>query len=334
VAEYLDGARDLEYAEAPLLTRGARGRLNRKVPRMQQPARANALVIYFHTADNPFTDPQTTNETLDGAPQEEILMRAYGVPTKSATCRFPRFREELHVVPHEKIPTEGTRYHFVDPAASRNWFMLWVLVTTDGTHYVYREFPPLGGHIPEIGDPGEWALPDGRLADGRAGPAQESYGWGIRRYSEEIARVETVPGEPPDERGEPPTEGIAGRWMDSVFGNLPNQTHDGGTTLLEECLEIGLAFSPAPREHIDEGVSLINSLLDYERSERGHISKKPKLYFSDRCRNTIFALKLWSGRDGRMGASKDPIDCLRFMASLRLVAFTDADLNVYAGGTY
>jgi hypothetical protein len=116
---------------------------------------------------------------------------------------------------------------------------------------------------------------------------------------------------------------------------MPTQTREGGTTLLEECHALGFPFAPAPKEHIDEGVSLINDLLDFEREETNNELKvKPKLYFSEKCVNTIFAMKVWTGKDQRMGACKDPVDCLRFMSTARLSAFSDSDLNVYAGGHY
>jgi hypothetical protein len=322
VAEYLEGARTIEYAPAPLLPPGARGRRNRQVPRIQQPLRQNAQVIYFHITDNPFTSAETTAETLDGAPPDEILMRAYGVPAKSGANRFPRFRETLHVLSAEEIAKKlegATRYHFTDPASGRNWFMLWVAVDPQGVHYVYREWPDLDAH-------GDWAVADGRLADGKMGVAQESYGWGIRRYLEEIERMET------SEAGG--REEIAARWIDSIFAAQPTQTVEGGTTLLEELASLGEPFSPAPKEHIDEGVSLINNLLDFERGEDDKISTPPKLYLSETCGNTIFALKLWTGRDHRFGACKDPIDCLRFMACARLCGFSDADLMVSYGGHY
>jgi hypothetical protein len=322
VAEYLEGAKTLTYADAPLLPRGMRGRVQRRVPRTQQPLRQNAFVCYYHITDNPFTSAETTAETLDGAPPDEILMRAYGIPSKSGANRFPRFRETLHVLPAEEIAKrmEGaTKYHFTDPASGRNWFMIWVAVSADGTHYVYREWPDYENH-------GDWAVADGRLADGKMSTAQESYGWGIRRYLEEIERLET------NSSGE--REEIAARWIDSIFAAMPTQTVEGGTTLLEELAMLGEPFSPAPKEHIDEGVSLINNLLDFERGEDDKILEAPKLYLSEACGNTVFALKLWTGRDHRMGACKDPIDCLRFMATARLVGFSDADLMVYAGGHY
>jgi hypothetical protein len=43
---------------------------------------------------------------------------------------------------------------------------------------------------------------------------------------------------------------------------------------------------------------------------------------------------VWTGRDQRAGACKDPVDCLRFMSTARLSAFSESDLNVYAGGHY
>jgi hypothetical protein len=330
VAEYLEGAKTLSYVEAPLLPAGYRGRVNRKVPRVQQPVRANAQVIYFHITDNPFTSAEVTAETLSGAAPEEVLMRAYGVPSKSATNRFPRFREDIHVLKEEEVAErlsrekEVTRYHFVDPASGRNWFMIWVAVISDGTHYVYREWPDYETY-------GEWALADTRLADGRLGPAQLSLGWGIARYIEEIGELEKLAKAQSDGTTH---EWIAGRWIDSVYAAMPTQTREGGTTLLEECHALGFPFAPAPKEHIDEGVSLINDLLDFERGENNEITKTAKLFFSEKCVNTIFSMKLWTGRDARMGACKDPIDCLRFMSTARLAAFSESDLNVYAGGHY
>jgi hypothetical protein len=43
-------------------------------------------------------------------------------------------------------------------------------------------------------------------------------------------------------------------------------------------------------------------------------TNQPKLYISENCQNLIFCLKEWTGQDGQKGASKDPIDCLRYLA--------------------
>jgi hypothetical protein len=317
VKEYLDGAKTVLSVEAPLLSHGSMGRNDRLVPRIQQPQRSNARIIYFHSSDNPFGGYETMVKTLEGASKEEILVRAYGIPTKASVARFPKFRDSVHVIPPDQIPSAGTNYHLVDPASGRNWFMLWVRVSEGGTHYVYREWPSPGQYIPTVGDPGDWASSDGRLADGKAGPAQASYGWGIKRYQEEIERLEAKD-----------PEAVAQRWMDSRFGNTPNLVSDQATTLIEECAGLGLYFHPAPLDPIDEGIQMINSMLDFDDCS------KPKLLISSSCRNTIFALKVWNGDDGRRGATKDPIDCLRYLALTNLVDFDEGSLNIEAGGAY
>jgi len=197
---------------------------------------------------------------------------------------------------------------FCDPASARNWFMIWVLVDARGRHFVYREWPCEGSYIPGVGDPGAWAEADGRKADGRAGTAQSSYGWGIERYAAEIGRVETLSVSEPNEESE--REDIICRWMDSRFGNTPNLRNDAATTVIEECALLELFFAPAPLDPIDEGISLINSLLDFDDSS----GKEAKLYISSECKAVIFALKVWTGKDDKLGACKDPIDCLRYMS--------------------
>jgi hypothetical protein len=157
------------------------------------------------------------------------------------------------------------------------------------------------------------------LADGRVGPAQTGFGWGINRYLEEIHRCEGQ-------------EEIAERWIDSRFANLASAKADASTTLLEELANCGMYFSPAPNDPIEEGVSLINSMLDYDDDPRA--LRPPKLFISEKCENVIFALKVWSGRDGRFGATKDPIDCLRYAAVGNLVDFAAGGVMLSAGGAY
>jgi hypothetical protein len=294
VREFLDGARTTKWEWAELL--------GEKVPKVQRCVRKGGSVVYFHSSDNPFGGWETMKATLEGAPRSEIKTRAYGIPTKAILARFPKFREAVHVVEPEKIPKEGSRYMFVDPANARNWFMVWVLVDAKDRHWVYREWPCEGSYIPGIGDPGPWAEADGRKADGRAGSGQSSYGWGLERYVAEIERLET------DAEGN--REEIICRWMDSRFGNTPNLKADAATTVIEECAILDLAFAPAPLDPIEEGISLINSLLD-SNPESG---REPRLYISSECKAVLFGLKVWTGKDEKLGACKDPIDDLRYMA--------------------
>jgi hypothetical protein len=124
----------------------------------------------------------------------------------------------------------------------------------------------------------------------------------LERYAAEIERLET--------NGQGEREEVVCRWMDSRFGNTPNLKNDAATTVIEEMAALEVAFAPAPLDPIDEGVSLINSLLDFELES----GKEPKLYISSECKAVIFALKVWTGKDDKLGACKDPIDTLRYMA--------------------
>jgi hypothetical protein len=62
---------------------------------------------------------------------------------------------------------------------------------------------------------------------------------------------------------------------------------------------------------VDDGIEKIADALDYE-GEPGAFVKPPRLYISDACENLLFCMETWTGLDGDKGASKDPIDCLRW----------------------
>jgi len=40
--------------------------------------------------------------------------------------------------------------------------------------------------------------------------------------------------------------------------------------------------------------------------------RRPRLFVSEDCPNTIYALENWRGVDGEKGATKDPVDCVRY----------------------
>jgi hypothetical protein len=89
-----------------------------------------------------------------------------------------------------------------------------------------------------------------------------------------------------------------------------------------------MPFSPAPNDTLEEGVSLINSMLDFE-SQTG---TEPTLFISKECRALIFALKVWTGKDEKTGACKDPVDCLRWVAVATLEDVGDSLMLVEPGG--
>jgi hypothetical protein len=292
-------------------------------------------IVFFHSADNPYGNPKNIWATIQSKSVEFQRERFYGVAHKMSSNRFPKFKESVHVVDPAIVPIEGTNYHYVDPAG-RNYFQLWIRVTPEA-RYVYREWPS-EENIPGYGVLGPWAVPDGRKPDGRPGPAQKSLGWGLLAYKREIARLEgwkdwksdaEQPHDLPNEEWglswDPLLNGAAEavylRRIDSRWAANPKQERAATTTVLEEYASIGLVFDPTvageTRESINEGVSLINDALDYNELLPVDYHNRPRLYVSAACQNLIFALSTWTGQTetgqtNMTGATKDPIDCLRY----------------------
>lgn len=326
VKDYLTGAKTIEDAPAELLPiygeeDGERKIVNyEKVPIIQSCARRKASIFYFHTKNNPWAGWERMKSELMKANREEILCRAYGVPVKRIAGRFPIFHPKIHVIPDSRVPEKGTRYHFVDPCSGRNWFQNWILLDESNRGFVYREWPGKD-YIDGVGYAGAWAEPDGKKADGRQGPAQKSFGFGLERYKEEIEKLE---------KGEV----IFERWMDSRYGNAATVSKETATTLIEECASIGLNFVATPGTNIDEGIDLINDWLYYDTSKPVDALNQPKLFIAESCVNTIYALQEWTGADGKNGACKDPIDLLRYFVLSGVTNVEGEILNCRGGGGY
>lgn len=306
-----------------------------KVPRVQRSAIPTAAIVYFHSVDNPYGNYAAMKVELAGSPKDRILTRAYGVPTKANLTQFPLFKDTVHVVSlnffREVEKQGGARYHLIDPCpgnkmTGRNWFMLWVLVDRLGRKFYYREWPSHGhaeAYIPGYGNLGPWAVP-GKAADGAKGPAQDSMGFSLSRYKEEILRLETSNAQRSTSnvqlQKEP--EQIIERWMDSRYGNAPTNTKEGATTLIDQMRnELEMDFRSTPGDQIQEGVTLINNSLYYDVTQPVSPTNAPRMYVVETCPNLIYALKEWTGRDGGDGACKDPIDLCRYaeMAELGYV---------------
>jgi phage terminase large subunit-like protein len=310
------------------------GREFKRVPRVLKCAdpEGKRAVVYFHSSDNPYGNPKRIWGTIASKSEDFILERFYGIATKTMSARFKKFNRSVHVIPPNQIPKDGTNYQRVDPAG-RNFFMLWLRVTPRAV-YVYREWP--GNYaVPGVGVPGPWALPDGKHLDGKRGPAQKAFGWGLRRYKEEIARLEGWHDLKKLERKHETTkeerekfldemsehngarEVVQDRQIDSRFGSTPRMENDRPVTLIEQFADLNLFFEATPGDDIEEGARLIDDALDYDETAPVDYFNAPRLYVSADCVNTIFSLMTWTGmtKEGRRnldGASKDPIDCLRY----------------------
>lgn len=372
VKMYLQGAKTVRDREAELLPVEREGRVvgYERVPLLQVQAMGNRRVAYFHSQDNPYGGYENLKRTLQGLPRKDVLCRAYGVPTRAAATRFPRFGD-WNVVRADQVPRRGTRVMVADPAGGRNYFMIWAVFDPANQCFIYREWP---GHyyVPGWGVPGEWALPSEKH-DGERGPAQIPQGWGLERYREEIERLERrrvcLPEGPesgakrgalgdyerpgwrkrhpeaaPEVASEGPADGpdrgevMLERFMDARAAGTGTVRRDRTVTLLEEWEEVGLVFTPVTgrggdgRDAIDEGVHQVNDWLDWNVDEPMCSTNRPRLYVSEKCRNVIYALKEWTGLDGRHGACKDPVDLVRYLVQSGAGYVSERDMRPRGGG--
>jgi len=285
IKEYLDGATTIESRPAELLN----GEL---VPYVQRSKKLNASIHYFHSQDNPFGGYDRIKETLKGRAREEILIRAYGVPMKSHATKFPKFNKVVNVVSPDKIPkTNVTRYHVIDPAGSKNWFMCWIAVDETGTFWVYREWPGV-----DVGDWAEWR--GGKWMPGEGAKGQ---GYGIRDYVELIEELE----------GE---EEIFERLIDPRLGSAKYQVQDGSSSIIEDLSDAGMVCIPAPGLDIDDGLQALIGKMAWDTTKPLDSVNRPQFYVSSDCENIIQGLSEYTGEGGLKEAWKDVIDVLRYAA--------------------
>ena len=289
-------------------------------PRGHMPYKAkssvrSAAVMWFHSQLNPYNPFENLRKMLAGKKSYEVKIRAYGWADNVTGNQFPRFSPELNIVSEDKIPEDGTNYMAVDPAGSRNWFMLWMRVAKNGDMYVYREFPDESE--------GEWAVPSSD-PDGKMGTAQRNNaGRSLAEYKELILTLE---------KGEDMWE----RFIDPRAGGTKAVTEEGGVTLIDmlDDGEIPMHFMPSAGIRIDQGIAMINDGFAYDMSKDLSEENKPKLYISEKCQNLIYCIKEWTGTDGDKGATKDPIDCLRYLLVMDLQYQGNSAMKSWGGGSY
>jgi hypothetical protein len=273
-------------------------RLKMDLPIVQESLSMDSCCIYYAwTEDNPFTDINEFWKLNANSDRSTVLARAYGIPTKSIQSAFPAFNREVNVVKHEEIPfirdpqgQKVTRYMAIDPAGSKNWFMVWVAIDAGGAWWIYREWP----------DYDDWALP-GSTVEGKPGPAQKGIGKGIKDYVEMILDME---------KG----ERIEERYIDPRMGAAERQSKEGATTIISDLDDCDMTVIPAPGVDIENGIQLINNLLSWDDSKPRDSVNSPRLFVSDRCQNMVYALSEYTGRGGNSEATKDCIDPLRYIA--------------------
>jgi hypothetical protein len=292
VQDILGKTKTLKKRKAPLLH-------NQEVPILQESlSRGSTVIHYLWTEDNHFIDTRDFTEQIKSRPKDEIKARAYGIPTKAIGGVFTTFDKEVHVIKHEDLPWikdpeyKVTHYMAIDPAGKKAWFAVWVAVDADDTWWVW-------GDDPDIDD---WALP-GNTVEGKAGPAQRSLREGILDYvGAFLAREKDA------------ACTIYERYIDPRMGAAEKQTLEGATTIISDLDECDFTVIPAPGVDIDNGLMRIKGKLKWDETKPRSSLNAPHFYISDRCFNTIYALQEFTGRGGEHENTKDPIDCLRYLA--------------------
>lgn len=316
VKDYVAGCRIKKTLPATLLadTQNIPSIPKGHMPYTAKCSKGAAGVIWFHSELNKYSPFEQIKLALRGRGPYEVKIRAYGWAESLSGSQFPRFGEP-NIIPKEQIPEHGTNYMAVDPAGARNWFMLWMRVDEHGNKFVYREWPDISM--------GEWAMA-GEKPDGKAGPAQrQGAGMGLDEIKSMILDLENG-------------EEMADRYIDPRAGGTTVIQKEGGTTLIQ-LLDEGdnpMYFSPAAGLRLEEGVSILNDWFAYDPNQPISGINQPKLYISEDCHNLIWCLREWTGLDNEKGASKDPIDALRYLAVMDPMYGGSDSYTAIGGGSY
>jgi hypothetical protein len=286
------------------------------VPKGQMPyvaecMREDSAVIWFHTDQNAFQPRDAMEMALAKESSVQKKIRFYGWTEKTSGNYFPKF-SKVHIIEPEDIPAEGTNYMVTDPAGARAWATLWLRVDKAGRMYMYREFP-------NRRDYGEWALA-GDKPGGVIGPAQESMG-GPESYVNLFRELEG-------------DEEIYWRLIDPRAGGSPAAVRDGASLIDVLSDDCEMDFEQASGVHIEQGISLINEVLDYDTEEKLSVVNEPKLYISSECGNLIDCMKEATPAGGEKNCYKDMIDCMRYLMLFRPEHVTNTSFASVGGGSY
>lgn len=93
-------------------------------------------------------------------------------------------------------------------------------------------------------------------------------------------------------------------------------------------------FTPAAGLRLEEGISIINDWFAYDQNQEISAINQPKLFISEECHNLMWCLREWTGLDNEKGASKDPIDALRYIAVMQPDYGGSDSYKAIGGGSY
>ena len=291
VNEYLKGSETLKTRHAELL--------GRDVPVEQYSPERDAGVVYLHSDENPFGGYDRIAKDLRNENEDKIMVRAYGLPTKSMTSLLPNFSPEINVL-SDKPNKYGmvfpenikqlTWYQVVDPAFARNYVALWAGVSEEGEVFIRREWPDRGSY-------GEWAL----FGDPkwRYGPAAKKFGYDVERYVELFKEIE-------DELGIDVMERIG----DSRFFAKENENN---VDLFTKFYDYGMSFVPSDGQTEQIGCTALDEWFNYNPNYEIDEANRPLCYIHEDCGNLIESVINYNSSGKNDEALKDFFDILRYL---------------------
>jgi len=294
IAEYLKGAETNETRPAALLR-------DLEVPIRQYSPSRDAAVIYLHSDENPFGGYERIAKDLKGRPDDEIKVRAYGLPVKSANALLPYFNTEVNVLNEEpnkygmtfpdiSDKSKFTCYQVVDPAGARNYTAIWAGVNESGEIFIRREWPDRKTY-------GEWAL----FGDPKwkYGPAAKKIGLNVEGYCELFKEIE-------DDLGIEVTERIG----DSRFFARENENNDD---LFTSFYDFGLSFIPSDGKMEERGITALDDWFNYNPNVDIDGANRPRCYIHSDCGNLVDSLINYNAGGKPEEALKDFFDVIRYL---------------------
>ena len=310
VSDYLKGAETLETKPASLLN-------EEQVPVIQYSPERDAGVVYLHSDENPFGGYDRIAKDLKNANRDTIMVRAYGLPTKSMTSLLPNFSPEVNVLSEEPnkydmtFPDKKslTWYQVVDPAFARNYVAIWAGVSENEEIFIRREWPDRDTY-------GEWAL----FGDPkwRKGPASDKIGYDVERYCELFNDIE-------EDLGIEVTERIG----DSRFFAKENENN---VDLFTSFYDFGMNFTPSDGQQEGIGNTSLDDWFFYNPNYDLDPANRPRCYVHEDCGNLIDSMINYNASGKADEALKDFFDLIRYLrmsnGGMGPDYFTSSDMGI------
>jgi len=294
IADYLKNAETIQTRPAVLLN-------NKAVPVAQYSPSRDAAVVYLHSDENPFGGYERIAKDLEGRPDDEIKVRAYGLPVKSTNSLLPYFNTEVNVLSEEpnkygmtfpdiSDTKKFTVYQVVDPAGARNYTMIWAGVNEIGEVYIRAEWPDRASY-------GEWAM----FGDPKwkYGPASKKVGYNVEGYCELFKEIE-------GDLNLKVTERIG----DSRFFARENENNDD---LFTAFYDYGINFIPSSGVMEEQGIAALDDWFNYNPNIDIDEANRPLCYIHKDCGNLIDSLINYGSRGKADEALKDFFDVIRYL---------------------